>query len=144
MTRPRWHVSDLVYLVLVCGIAFAAYRYFWLPSPSPKHRVFLSAFLAALSMASLGSFFGRPPWRRPCQAFAAFGWLQLVFVVWGGFWVRTNADARQVAEGSQIGMALGVLCALLAAWLLEPTQPSQRELHSVSEAEAFHASESVG
>src|SRR5262249_55106314 len=90
--------------------------------PSPNPRLYFSTFLALLSTASLGSFYARPRWRRPCQGFATFGWLELVFVAWGGFWVRTAADARQVAEGAQMGMVFGVLCAILAAWLFEPAR----------------------
>lgn len=124
---PRWKISDLILLVLVCGIGFAAYRLFWLLPPSPNRRFFLSSFLSLLAMASLGSFYAYPRWRRACQGFAVFGWLELVFVVWGGFWVRATQDARQVAEGSQMGMVFGLICAILAWWLFEPPGSRPRE-----------------
>ncbi len=123
----RWKISDLIVLVLVSGIGFAAYRLFLLPPPSPNPRFYLSSFLALLATASLGSFCAYPRLRRACQGFATFGWLDLVFVVWGGFWVRLNQDARQVAEGSQIGVMFGLLCALLAWWLFEPPGSGPRE-----------------
>jgi hypothetical protein len=127
MTRPRWKVSDLLLLVVACGIAFAAYRYFWQPAPDPNARPYLSAFLALLATASLGSFFARPSWRRPCQGFASFGWCNLVFVMWGGFGLKTIIDARRIVEGSQMGVVFGVLSAILAAWLLEPPSEGQRQ-----------------
>jgi hypothetical protein len=124
---PRWKLSDLIVLVLVCGIGFAAYRLFWLLPPSLNTRFFLSSFLSLLATASLGSFYAYPRWRRACQGFATFAWLELVFVVWGGFWVRSPQDARQVVEGSQMGMVFGLLCAVLAWWLFEPPGSGPRE-----------------
>jgi hypothetical protein len=127
MTRPRWKVSDLLLLVLACGITFAAYRYFWKPPPDPNARPYLSAFLTLLATASLGSFFARPSWRRPCQGFAFFGWCELVFVIWGGFRLTNMADAQRVVEGSQLGVVFGVLSALAVTWLLEPPSEGERE-----------------
>jgi hypothetical protein len=125
----RWKISDLIVLVLVSGIGFAAYRLFWLQPSSPNPRLFLSSFLSLLATASLGSFYAYPRWRRAYQGFATFGWLELVFVIWGGFWNRLPQDARQVAEGSQMGIVLGLLCAILAWWLFEPPGSGPREQH---------------
>jgi hypothetical protein len=78
---PRRKPSDLLVLVAVCGLAFAGYRLFWLPPPSLNHRFFPSTFLACLSLASPGSFFARPRWRRGFRSFLAFAWLVMIFVV---------------------------------------------------------------
>ena len=133
---PRFKISDLIVLVLVCGIGFAGYRLFFLPSPSPNPRFYLSSFLALLATASLGSFCAYPRWRRACQGFATFGWLDLVYIVWGGFWVGQPQHARQVAEGSQIGVVFGLLCALLAWWLFEPPGGCPREVEGRHESES--------
>jgi hypothetical protein len=126
---PRWNLSDLLILVAVFGIAFAGCVLFWLPLPSPNFRPFLSAFLVCLSLASMGSFFAKPRWRRAFQGFAVFGWFQLVCVLWGGFGVHLIRDAERVAEGSQIGMLFGVLTGILAWWLFEPPSTGgQRDL----------------
>ena len=120
MTRPRWMLSDLLLLVLATGIALACYRLFWKPPPDPNARPYLSAFLVLLATASLGSVFGRPALRRPFRGFALYGWCNLVFILHGGFVLKTVYDARRIVEGSQMGVVFGVLSAILAAWLLEP------------------------
>jgi hypothetical protein len=120
MTGPRWRLADLLLLVLACGIAFAGYRYFWQPPPDTNPRPNLSAHLILLATATLGSFFARPRWRRPCQGFAVFAWLNLAFVLWGGFGLTTYEDVERVVQGSQLGTVFGVLAALLATWVLEP------------------------
>jgi hypothetical protein len=139
---PRWNLSDLVLLVLVCGMAFGAYRHFWQPSPAPSARFFLSTFLACLAIACLGSFFARPRWRRPFQGFAVFGWFELVFGIWAAFETRNPNDPRRIAECSQMGLVFGVLCALLAAWLLEPATGGQRQVGNRSEVADSRPSES--
>jgi hypothetical protein len=126
MTRPRWKLSDLLLLVLACGVAFAAYRFFWQPPPDPNAGPYLSAYLALLATASLGSFFAWPRWRRPSQGFALYGWCNLVFVMRGGFRLTTMGDAQWIVQGSQMGVVFGILSALLAAWLLEPPSGGQR------------------
>jgi hypothetical protein len=121
MQRSTWKVSDLLLLVLSAAMAFGAFRYFWRPPPPhPNMMLFLSAYLATLATASLGSFLGRPTLRRPCQGYAAFGWLNLVFVLRGGLGVVNIYDAEAIVEGVQMGMAFGAICALVAAWFLEP------------------------
>ena len=117
---PRWKLSDLMLLILAFAIGLAAYRVYWKPSPDPNARPILSAYLAVLTLASLGSFVARPRWRRPYQGFALFGWCNLVFVVWCGFWLSTIYDAERVVVGCELGILLGLLCALLAGWLFEP------------------------
>jgi hypothetical protein len=125
MQRPTWKVSDLLLLVLSTGMAFGAFRYFWQPAPHPNTTLFLASYLALLAMASLGAFLGKPALRRPCQGFAAFGWLNLVCVLKGGFGIETIYDAQGVVEGSQMGMAFGAICALVAAWVLEPPRGAE-------------------
>ena len=120
MSRHAWKVSDLLLLVLSAGLAFGAFRYFWELSGAPNVRPFLTAYLALLTSATLGAFLGRPSLRRPCQGYAAFGWCNLIFVLWGGFWVNTYFDGVRIVEGSKMGMAFGAVCAIVAAWSLEP------------------------
>ncbi len=115
MTRPRWNLSDLMLLVLVCGLAFAGYRLYG-DSPSTATANLL-AFLACLSLATLGSFFSDPRWRRPFQGFAAFGWSQLTFAMLGGF---GSIDDGLITEGSRMCIFYGLLSALLAAWFFAP------------------------
>jgi hypothetical protein len=124
MTKPRLNLSDRLVFVAFCRIAFAAYRYFFQPVPFSNARLYLSAFLACLAIATLGSFCGRPTWRRSFQAFAAFGWLELIFGMRGGLQARTPFDGRRITEGSQMGIVFGILCAILAGWLFEP--PSEQ------------------
>jgi len=125
MHRSPWKVSDLLLLVLTAGMAFGAFRYFWQPAPHPNTTLFLSAYLALLAMATLGAFLGKPALRRPCQGYAVFGWLSLVCILRGGFAIVTFVDAQAVVEGSQMGMAFGAICALVAAWFLEPPRESE-------------------
>jgi hypothetical protein len=125
MHRYAWKVSDLLLLVLSAGLAFGAFRYFWQPAPHPNIYLFLSSYLALLAIATLGSFLGKPALRRPCQGFAAFGWLNLVCVIQGGFEVSTSFDAERIVEGSQMGVAFGAVCALVAAWFLEPPRDTE-------------------
>jgi hypothetical protein len=112
---PRFKLSDLVLLVVVFGIVFAAYRLYWSPSSYPGlgARANSSAFLACLSLASLGSFFAKPRWRRGFQGFAAFGWLELVFLIW------RHMESQENAELVDMGLLFGVLCAILAWRLFE-------------------------
>lgn len=128
MASVRWKLWDLLLLILACGVAFAAYRYFWKPPPHPNARLYLSAYLVLLAAATLGSFYARPRWRRPAQGFALFGWCNLVFVMWGGFWLTFFPDAERVVEGSQMGVVFGTLSALIAALLLE--SPSEGQGHA--------------
>jgi hypothetical protein len=125
MRHSAWKVSDLVLLVLSAGMALGAFRYFSTPGPAmpppmPNAGLLLTSFLALLAMASLGAFRGRPGLRRPCQGFAAFGWCELAFVLWGGFDYSTYHGALRVADGSLMGMAFGTICAVVAGWALEP------------------------
>jgi hypothetical protein len=120
MQQQTWKVSDLLLLALAAGMAFGAFRYFWQPPPHPNTALFLSAYLATLAIATLGSFLGRPELRRPCQGYAACGWLNLVSVLRGGFVIGTFYDAEAIVEGSQLGMALGAVCALVSTRILEP------------------------
>jgi hypothetical protein len=116
---PRFSVRDLCLLIVCIAIALAGYRYLWRPPPDPNARAYFACYLAILSFATLASFFGRQGWRRPCQGYATFGWLNLIFVLWGGFWLSNIYDADRVIHGVRLGVVLGVLCAVLAAWLLE-------------------------
>jgi hypothetical protein len=116
----QWTLRDLMLFVLACGVAFAAYRYFWWSSPSQDVRFHLSAYLAILATATLGSFCARPRWRRPFQAFALFVWCNFLFVMYGGFWVSTPYDKFVVIEASKSGVVLGFLCALVAFRLFDP------------------------
>jgi hypothetical protein len=113
---PRWKLSDLLLLVAVCGIAFAAYHLYWGPSSyrGLGGSANASAFLACLAVASLGSFFARPRWRRAFQGFAAFGWLELVFVI--SRYIESHANEAII----DLGLIFGVLCAIVAWWLFEP------------------------
>jgi hypothetical protein len=120
MNRLRWKTSDLLLLVLFAGLAFAAYRYYRDPTQSQNARLYLSAYLSLLSIATLGSFFARPGWRRASLGYALFGWCNLAFVLWGGFGLTDSWDAERIIEGSQRGVIFGVLTALMATWFLEP------------------------
>jgi hypothetical protein len=126
MQRSTWKVSDLVLLVLSAAMAFGAIRYFWQPPPHPNAHLFLTSYLAMLAMATLGAFLGRSGLRRPCQGFAASGWLNLICILKGGFGMKTIYDAQAVAEGSQMGMAFGAIAALVAGWVLEPSPGPDR------------------
>jgi hypothetical protein len=118
---PRWKLSDLLVLVAVCGLGFAAYRLYWGPSSYPGlgARANSSAFLACVAVASLGSFFARPRWRRGFQGFAAFGWLELVFVIW------RHIESQDNAETIDMGLLFGLLCAIVAWWLFDPPQETK-------------------
>jgi hypothetical protein len=122
MPKPRWNLSDLILLIVICGISFAAYRYFWQPAPDPNARPNLFSFLAFLTLASLGSFFARPKWRRSCQAFAAFGWLDLILCMWGSLSLKNHEESTLIIECAQIGMVFGLLCGIVAGWLFEPVR----------------------
>jgi hypothetical protein len=126
MPRPRLNLSDLLVLIVVCGVAFASYRYFWQGTPQPNARPWLSAFLACLAIASLGSFFGHPRFRRSFQGFTVFGFYELIFVAWGGFWWATARDGLRIAEASKMGIVFGLLCALIAGWLFQPVRQSDK------------------
>ena len=122
----RFSLRDLFLAIVCIAIPLAAYRYLWQPPPDPNAQAYLATYLAILTMATLGSFFGQPPWRRVCQGYAAFAWLNFVFVMYAGFWLSEIYDALRVVQGSRLGFILGILCAVLAGWLLEepPAKPS--------------------
>jgi len=84
----------------------------------------LAAYLAVLTITTLGSFFAREKWRRSCQSYSLFAWLNLVFVIYGGFWLRNIYDAERVVHGARLGISLGILCAVLFSWLLSGTAMS--------------------
>lgn len=127
MRRSAWKVSDLVLLVLSAGMAFGAFRYFWQAPPHPNAGLFLASYLATLAIASLGAFLGRPVVRRPCLGYAAFGWVNLICVMRGGLVMSTFYDAEAVVEGSKMGMAFGIVSAVVAAWLLEPLREATED-----------------
>jgi hypothetical protein len=83
-------------------------------------QVYLACYLAMLAFATLGSFFGKQKWRRPCQGFAVYGWIHLVCVLWGGFRFSDIYDALRMIRGVQLGFVVGILVAILSGWLLEP------------------------
>jgi hypothetical protein len=120
MPRPRWKLSDLLLLVLACGVAFAAYRFFMWPPPDTNGRTYLAAYLSLLTTTSLGSFFARPSWRRSSQGFASFGWCHLIFLMWVCDGLNLRDLGGTIVLGCQMGVVFGVLCAIVAAWLLEP------------------------
>ena len=126
MTRPRWKISDLLLLVLACGVALGAYRSFWWPPPDTNGRSYLAAYLAVLTTTTLGSFFARLSWRRPSQGFALFGWCHLVFVMWVCDGLSLSDGGDRIVLECQMGVVFGVLCAVVAAWLLEPPGGGQR------------------
>ena len=113
-------------LVLACGIAFAAYRLFWWPPPEVNATSYLAAYLALLTTTSLGSFFARPSWRRPCQGFAFFNWCNFVFIIWALDGSRLTIGGWWTVQGCWMGVVLGVLCALVAGWLFEPPSGGPR------------------
>ena len=119
MNRFHLNLRDLLLLVLACGVAFAAYRYFWWPPPDQNVRFHLSAYLVILTTATLGSFVARPGWRRPFQAFALFAWCNLLFVMWGGLILSSGYDEHRVVEASKSGVVFGFLSALVAYWLFD-------------------------
>jgi hypothetical protein len=116
---PRFSLRDIGLLILCLAIVLAGYRYLWRPPPDPNARAHLACYLAILSFTTLGSFIGRPNWRRPCQGYATLGWLVLVCILWGGFKLSDIYDAERVVHGVKLGIVLGCLCAVLAGWLLE-------------------------
>ena len=120
MNRLRLNLRDLLLFVLACGVAFAAYRYFWWPPPDQNVRFHLSIYLAILTTATLGSFSARSGWRRPFQAFALFAWCNLLFVMWGGLVLSSDYDQHRVVEASKSGVVFGFLSAILAYWLFDP------------------------
>ena len=122
---PRFSIRDICLLIVSIGIALAAYRYLWMPVPNPNARPNLAAYLAVLTLTTLGSFLGNRRWRRPCQGYSLFAWLNLIFVMYGGFWLNDYSDAERVVHGSRLGMSLGILCSLLAGWLLEEPAPEK-------------------
>jgi hypothetical protein len=124
---PRFTLRDLFLLVAALAIVLAGYRYLWRPPPDPNARAYLALYLVTLSFATLGSFHGRPQWRRPCQGYAVFGWLILVCVLWGGFGLSDYDDAMRVVHGVHLGVVLGVLSALLTGWLLEEVKPPDQD-----------------
>jgi hypothetical protein len=130
MTATRWNISDLLVIVLVCGVAFGAYRYFWNPAPDWNAWPYFALFLAFLSTATLGSFCARPRWRRSFQGFAAFGWCDLVFMMSGGFGAVNYDDGQRIAACSQMGVVFGFLCAIVAGWMFEPVSGDPRANHS--------------
>ena len=121
----RFSIRDIFLLILSIGMSLATYRYFWMPPPDPNARPYLAGYLAILTMTTLGSFFVRTRWRRPCQGYALFAWLNLVFVMYGGFWLNDLNDAYRVVKGSQLGMSLGIVCSVLSGWLLEEARPPE-------------------
>jgi hypothetical protein len=104
----RWHLSDLVILTLVSGIAFASYRYFWQPGPATNSMFYLAIFLACVAMSSLGSFCARPRWRRVFQGFTSFGWLELVFGMWGSLAARDYVEHQRIVQCSQSDTKTGL------------------------------------
>lgn len=87
-----------------------------------------SGLWTRLRVAYRSFFHARPTWRRPSQGFSLFGWCNLAFVIRGGFGPSTITDAERIVEGSRMGVAFGVIAALLAAGCLnrrivEPTPP---------------------
>lgn len=116
---PRFALRDLFMLIAFVAIALAGYRWLWQPPPGLNARIYLAVYLAVLAFATLAAFVGQPKWRRPCQGFAAFGWLNLVFVLWGGFWLSEHAtDSLRAIQGVRLGFVLGTLVAIASACLL--------------------------
>jgi len=120
--KPRFTLRDLFLLVLFVAIALAGYRLLWNPPPDPNAQGYLACYLAILAFATLGAFLGKPKWHRPCQGYAGSGWLNLVCVLWGGFWLSNIYDAVRVIHGVCLGIVLGILVAILSGWLLEEPQ----------------------
>jgi hypothetical protein len=116
---PRFSLRDLLLLIASIAIALAVYLYLWMPAPNPNARPYLASYLAVLTMTTLGSKYATRTWRRPCQGYALCAWLNLAFVMWGGFGLSDIYDAERVVHGAKLGIGLGILCALLAGWLLK-------------------------
>jgi hypothetical protein len=113
----RFSIRDLGMLILSIGLALTVYRYLWIPTPIPHSRPHLAAYLAILTMTMLGSFLAGPRPRLVCQGYSLFAWLNLIFVMHCGFWMREFNDAERVVHGSYLGISLGILCGVLAGWL---------------------------
>jgi len=125
---PRFALRDIFVLTAIVAIALAGYRFLWNPPPDPNAQAYFACYLAALAFATLAAFLGRPHWRRSCQGFAAYGWMHLIFVLWGGFRLSDIYDALRLIQGVKLGFVLGVLVALLSGWLLkEQKLPEQSQ-----------------
>jgi hypothetical protein len=121
--RLRWRVTDLVVLVLVAGIAFGAFRAF----PEAWHKKWFATNLAILTTASLACRFSRPYWRRFWMGYALFGWAYLVCALYGGFGIKFDYEVQSLEIHSRMGMVFGLLCAIIAFWILPPPiETSQR------------------
>jgi hypothetical protein len=121
-------ITDLLILILTVAVGLAAWRHFWVPAPDANARLYLAAYLVLLASASLGAFFAWPRWRRAYRGYALFGWCNFAFVMRGGFGLTTIYDARNLIQGSQSGVVLAVLSALLATLLLEPPRARDGEI----------------
>lgn len=123
MTRPQWSLAALLSAVLFAGIAAGAYKALWSPD-HPNAWFWLSIGLALLTTATLGAWRGRPAVRRACLGYAVFGWVQLaIVVILFGWPLETIYDAERMVSSVQIGIFLGVLCAIGARWVLPPPAP---------------------
>jgi len=117
VNRLRWRTIDLMVLVLLVALALAAYRFFYAGRSGVPWRFVFSANLAVLTLATLASFYGVPPWQRVCQSYAIFGWLYLVLILRLGLFENTLQAARGSQDQAAMGMLFGLMCAL-AAYLL--------------------------
>jgi hypothetical protein len=120
MTRPQWSLAGLLSAVMFAAIAAGAYKALWSPD-HPNAWFWLSIYLAVVSSATIGVWRGRPVVRRACLGYAAFGWVQVaIVVILFGWPLTTIYDAERMVSNVQIGMFLGLLCAIAATWLLPP------------------------
>jgi hypothetical protein len=103
-------------LTLVVGILAGVYVGFWSPTGwalDSNYGLMLVAFAALLSTSTLGAIFGRPNLRRFFMGYAALNWLLLVMMLLS--WFITDHGHVLI-----VGPAVGVVCGILANWLLLP------------------------
>jgi hypothetical protein len=121
MPSIKWRLKDLFLLTFAAAIAFAAYREFWDSANTwdawPNYRILFTLYLATLSIATLGAFWGRPSLRGFFAGYALFCWMHLATTLQGGF-IGSDSMGRVLVQGSALGAMVGVISGIITHWVI--------------------------
>jgi hypothetical protein len=110
----RFRSFELLAFVMLVGGTLAVFRAFWQPG-LPNSDLLVGAFVAMVSVATVGACLIKTGKRVAFSGVALFGWSYLVFVIYRGVTGELGSDmlsAQYAASNVRVGFLFALLVGL--------------------------------